>query len=37
MTEARDKEWNPSLYDGKHSFVWKYGEEVIELLARGAG
>ncbi|MFY9609219.1 MAG: methyltransferase domain-containing protein [Blastocatellia bacterium] len=29
---ASDKRWNTSLYDGKHSFVWKYGEGVIELL-----
>lgn len=33
MNDARQKEWDTSLYDGKHSFVWKYGEEVIELLA----
>jgi trans-aconitate 2-methyltransferase len=37
MTDAHGKEWNTSLYDGKHSFVWKYGEEVIELLAPMAG
>ena len=29
---ASEKQWNTSLYDGKHSFVWKYGEGVIELL-----
>src|SRR6185503_16789135 len=28
-----DKQWDASLYDEKHSFVWKYGEEVVELLA----
>jgi trans-aconitate methyltransferase len=33
MTDARDKQWNTALYDGRHSFVWKYGEDVIELLA----
>jgi len=27
------KRWNPADYDSKHSFVWKYGAEVIELLA----
>lgn len=37
MTRALDKEWDTSLYDGKHSFVWKYGEEVIDLLAPGRG
>ena len=25
--------WSPDLYDGKHSFVWKLGASVIELLA----
>jgi len=24
--------WNSSLYDEKHSFVFKYGEEVLALL-----
>ena len=33
MSVTHQKEWNPTGYDGKHSFVWKYGEEVIELLA----
>jgi trans-aconitate methyltransferase len=33
----REKEWDTSLYDGKHSFVWKYGEGVIELLAPRSG
>lgn len=37
MTNALDKEWDTSLYDGKHSFVWKYGEEVIELLGPRQG
>jgi trans-aconitate methyltransferase len=34
---APEKQWDASLYDDKHSFVWKYGEEVIELLAPRAG
>ncbi|APZ93353.1 class I SAM-dependent methyltransferase [Fuerstiella marisgermanici] len=25
--------WSPNLYDGKHSFVWKFGASVIELLS----
>ena len=29
--------WNASLYDGKHSFVTKYGEDVLALLAPKAG
>jgi trans-aconitate methyltransferase len=33
MSGTPQKEWNAAGYDGKHSFVWKYGEEVIELLA----
>ncbi len=31
------KRWDPALYDGKHSFVWKYGIELIELLAPQPG
>jgi trans-aconitate 2-methyltransferase len=30
-------EWNPNLYDAKHDFVWKYGAEIISLLAPQAG
>ena len=25
--------WDPELYDDKHSWVWKRGEAVVELLA----
>lgn len=31
------KRWDPALYDSKHSFVWKYGQELIELLAPQPG
>ena len=24
--------WNASLYDSKHSFVFKYGEDLVEIL-----
>jgi trans-aconitate 2-methyltransferase len=24
--------WSPSLYEGQHSFVWKYGEDLLPLL-----
>ena len=24
--------WNPTLYEGKHAFVWKYGEDLLNLL-----
>ncbi len=30
-------QWNTSLYDAKHSFVTKYGEDVLALLAPKAG
>lgn len=30
-------QWNTNLYDQKHDFVSKYGEDVIELLAPKAG
>lgn len=29
--------WNPKLYDDKHSFVWKHGASLIELLAPRPG
>lgn len=29
--------WNSSLYDGKHDFVSKYGEDLVELLAPKEG
>ena len=31
------KTWDAALYDGKHSFVWKYGADVVELLAPQPG
>ena len=31
------KSWDPALYDGKHSFVWKAGEGLVELLAPQRG
>lgn len=34
---ASEKRWDASAYDNKHSFVWKYGEEVLELLAPREG
>ncbi len=30
-------QWNAQLYDAKHDFVWKYGAEVVSLLAPKAG
>lgn len=34
---ASEKQWNASAYDDQHSFVWRYGEELIKLLAPRAG
>src|ERR1700743_3001344 len=33
MTTLYDTTWNATLYDDKHSFVAKYGEDVVQLLA----
>jgi trans-aconitate methyltransferase len=32
-----EKRWDASAYDTGHSFVWKYGAEVLELLAPREG
>lgn len=29
--------WDPKLYDDKHSFVWKHGASLVELLAPKVG
>jgi trans-aconitate 2-methyltransferase len=34
---ASTKTWDATLYDGKHSFVWKYGASLLELLAPQPG
>ncbi len=31
-TESKKPGWDPELYDGKHSFVWKYGSNLVDLL-----
>src|ERR1019366_7344933 len=31
-TPAGFTEWNANLYDDKHSFVFKYGEDLVEML-----
>jgi len=36
VTESPQQEpagWNANLYDSKHDFVWKYGSDVVSLLA----
>ncbi len=32
MTACANTKWNTSLYDDKHSFVFKYGESLVDLL-----
>jgi trans-aconitate methyltransferase len=32
MTTMADTKWNASLYDSKHDFVAKYGEDVVGIL-----
>ena len=34
---SQPKQWDPALYDSRHSFVWKYGEEMVALLAPRKG
>lgn len=33
MSESQPAEWNPELYDEKHSFVWKLASSLVDLLA----
>jgi trans-aconitate methyltransferase len=30
-------DWNANLYDAKHAFVWKYGADLVPLLAPQSG
>jgi trans-aconitate methyltransferase len=34
---AHQAKWNAALYDEKHSFVWKQGSRLVELLAPKSG
>jgi trans-aconitate methyltransferase len=36
MTDT-DKPWDPSLYESKHSFVWKAAQDMLALLAPRKG
>lgn len=36
-TSAPANQWNSELYDSKHAFVYRYGEDLINLLAPKAG
>ncbi len=37
IKQSGDDLWSPNLYDNKHSFVWKPGASVIELLSPQPG
>jgi trans-aconitate methyltransferase len=32
-----DQRWDAGLYDGRHAYVWKHGESLLELLAARPG
>ncbi len=34
---SSQQQWNTTLYDNQHSFVWQYGASVVELLAPQPG
>jgi trans-aconitate methyltransferase len=35
--EQASEDWNANLYNAKHDFVWKFGSDVVSLLAPQAG
>jgi trans-aconitate methyltransferase len=37
MADTGGKPWDPRLYEGKHSFVWKAAQDLLGLLAPRAG
>jgi trans-aconitate methyltransferase len=40
VTEKKEQssaDWNANLYNAKHDFVWKFGADVVSLLAPRAG
>jgi trans-aconitate 2-methyltransferase len=37
MTTSKETTWNATLYDDKHAFVFKYGEDVVRQLAPRPG
>src|ERR1700755_3090560 len=37
MVTAINTTWNATLYDDKHNFVFKYGEDVVQQLAPQQG
>jgi trans-aconitate methyltransferase len=37
MPQERRSTWNADLYDAKHAFVWKFGADLLPLLAPRTG
>ena len=37
MTDSQPTDWNPDLYTGKHAFVWKLADSLVDMLAPQAG
>jgi 2-polyprenyl-3-methyl-5-hydroxy-6-metoxy-1,4-benzoquinol methylase len=37
MDTSSSTRWDTGLYDGKHSFVWKHGASLVELIAPRPG
>jgi ubiquinone/menaquinone biosynthesis C-methylase UbiE len=37
MSTLTDIKWNAKLYDDKHAFVFKYGEDLVDMLAPRPG
>ena len=35
--EVIDTNWNTDLYDEKHAFVFKYGEDLVDVLKPQSG
>lgn len=35
--DAMAGDWDATLYDGRHDFVWKFGDSLVELLAPRPG
>jgi trans-aconitate methyltransferase len=36
-SRERRSDWNANLYDAKHAFVWKFGADLVPLLAPQSG
>jgi len=36
-SQEKRPDWNANLYDAKHAFVWKFGADLLPLLAPRPG